>query len=126
MLAHHRITHANLSVRCHNSGGCVPARSALRTAIEHGIRGGALYDALIAATAAHHGHTLVSADRRAATVYAVFNVEVIYVGSAAAPGPCSSPRVGPISDRAVADRGHSDRLRAVSDLIDDPVCADSQ
>jgi predicted nucleic acid-binding protein len=54
-------------------------RSALRTAIEHGIRGGALYDALIAATAAHHGHTLVSADARAATVYAAFDVEVIYV-----------------------------------------------
>jgi predicted nucleic acid-binding protein len=38
----------------------------LRNAVEHGIRGGALYDALIAATAAHHRHTLVTADRRAA------------------------------------------------------------
>ena len=39
----------------------------------------ALYDALIAATAAHHGHTLLSADRRAAAVYAAFAVDVIYV-----------------------------------------------
>ncbi|MGH2884458.1 MAG: PIN domain-containing protein, partial [Solirubrobacteraceae bacterium] len=44
------------------------ARRALRTAVERGIRGGALYDALIAATATHHDHTLVSADRRAGPV----------------------------------------------------------
>lgn len=55
------------------------ARSALRAAVEHGLRGGALYDALIAATAAHHDHTLLSADRRAAPVYAAFGVDVVYV-----------------------------------------------
>jgi predicted nucleic acid-binding protein len=54
-------------------------RRGLRVAIEHGIRGGALYDALIAATAAHHNHTLISADRRAAPVYAAFGVEVVYI-----------------------------------------------
>lgn len=54
-------------------------RSALRAAIDHGIRGGALYDALIAATAAHHDHTLLSADRRAAPVYAALGVDVVYV-----------------------------------------------
>jgi predicted nucleic acid-binding protein len=55
------------------------ARRSLQTAIAYGIRGGALYDALIAATAAHHSHTLLSADRRAAPAYAAFGVEVVYV-----------------------------------------------
>jgi predicted nucleic acid-binding protein len=54
-------------------------RRALRAAVHHGVRGGALYDALIAATAAHHDHTLLSADRRAASVYAAFDVKVVYV-----------------------------------------------
>jgi predicted nucleic acid-binding protein len=57
-------------------------RRSLRVAIEHGTRGGALYDALIAATAAHHGHTLISADHRAAPVYAAFDVEVVYIVAA--------------------------------------------
>lgn len=54
-------------------------RRGLRTAVDYGIRGGALYDALIAATAAHHKHTLVSADRRAAPVYAAIGVDVVYL-----------------------------------------------
>lgn len=54
-------------------------RRALGTAVEHGIRGGALYDALIAATAAHNNHTLLSADRRAAPVYAAFGIDVVYI-----------------------------------------------
>jgi predicted nucleic acid-binding protein len=54
-------------------------RAALRAAVAYGIRGGALYDALIAATAAHHDHTLVSADRRAARVYSAFDVDVVYL-----------------------------------------------
>lgn len=58
------------------------ARRALRTAIKHGTRGGALYDALIAATAMNHDHTLLSADRRAASTYAALGVEVVYL-----PGP---------------------------------------
>jgi predicted nucleic acid-binding protein len=53
----------------------------LRTAVDSGIRGGALYDALIAATAAHHEYTLVSADRRAAPVYAAVGVDVVYLVS---------------------------------------------
>jgi predicted nucleic acid-binding protein len=57
------------------------ARRSLRFAVERGIRGGALYDALIAATAAHHRHTLVSADRRAAPVYEAFAVDVVYIAS---------------------------------------------
>lgn len=53
--------------------------SALRTAVGRGIRGGALYDALIAATAAHHGHRLVSADRRAAATYSALGADVVYI-----------------------------------------------
>jgi predicted nucleic acid-binding protein len=57
-----------------------PARSALRTAVERGIRGGALYDALVGATAAHHDRVLLTADRRAAPVYRALGVAVEYVG----------------------------------------------
>ena len=57
-----------------------PAFHSLRNAVEHGIRGGALYDALVAATAAHHHHTLVTADRRAAPVYQALGVTVTYIG----------------------------------------------
>jgi predicted nucleic acid-binding protein len=42
----------------------------------HGIRGGSTYDALIAATAKHHGHTLLSADRRARPVYEAIGARV--------------------------------------------------
>ena len=55
------------------------ARRALRTAVDQGERGGGLYDALIAATALHHRHTLVSADRRAAPVYNALGVDVVYL-----------------------------------------------
>lgn len=54
-------------------------RRALRTAVDHGIRGGALYDALVAATAVHHRHTLISADRRAAPVYSALGVDAVYI-----------------------------------------------
>jgi predicted nucleic acid-binding protein len=56
------------------------ASQSLRTAVEHGIRGGALYDALVAATAAHHRHTLLTADRRAAPTYRALGLTVTYVG----------------------------------------------
>jgi predicted nucleic acid-binding protein len=36
---------------------------------EHGIAGGAVYDALVAATAAHHDAVLLSCDRRAVATY---------------------------------------------------------
>jgi predicted nucleic acid-binding protein len=54
-------------------------RLGLQAAVKRGIRGGALYDALIAATAAHHDHTLLSADRRAGPVYEALGVEVVYL-----------------------------------------------
>ena len=41
---------------------------------EHGVSGGASYDALVAATAASHGAELVSCDRRAAPVYERYGV----------------------------------------------------
>ena len=56
-------------------------RRGLRTAVDSGFRGGALYDALIAANAVHHKCTLVSADRRAAAVYAAVGVDVVYLVS---------------------------------------------
>lgn len=55
------------------------ARAALRAAVEHGVRGGGLHDALVAATAAHHRHTLLTADRRAAPVYAALDVDLAFV-----------------------------------------------
>jgi predicted nucleic acid-binding protein len=55
------------------------ARAALRVAVDEGLRGGGLYDALVGATAAHHGHTLITADRRAAPVYAALGVDVAWV-----------------------------------------------
>jgi predicted nucleic acid-binding protein len=58
------------------------ACAAMHAAVARGVRGGALYDALIAATASHHNHTLVSADRRAAPVYAALGVEVVYIAAA--------------------------------------------
>lgn len=51
----------------------------LRESVERGIRGGALYDALIAATAKRHAHTLLSADRRAAPVYQALGADVVYI-----------------------------------------------
>jgi predicted nucleic acid-binding protein len=56
------------------------ARAALRRAVDRGVRGGALYDALVAATAEHHGAVLLTSDRRAAPVYAALGVTAEYVG----------------------------------------------
>jgi predicted nucleic acid-binding protein len=54
-------------------------RSCLRRAVDAGLRGGALYDALIAATAREHGATLLSADRRAREAYEAVGVDVSYI-----------------------------------------------
>jgi predicted nucleic acid-binding protein len=43
------------------------------------IAGGAVYDALVAITAAHHGYRLLSCDRRAASTYDRLGVEVTYL-----------------------------------------------
>lgn len=55
------------------------ARGCLDRAVAAGIRGGALYDALIAATAREHGATLLSADRRAREAYEAIGVDVSYI-----------------------------------------------
>ena len=60
----------------------VATRRALHDAVQAGIRGGSLYDALIAATAIEHDHRLLSADRRAAAAYAAVGVEVVYITAA--------------------------------------------
>jgi predicted nucleic acid-binding protein len=43
------------------------------------IAGGAVYDAIVAATAAHHGYRLLSCDRRAASTYDRLGVDVAYL-----------------------------------------------
>jgi predicted nucleic acid-binding protein len=55
------------------------ARSALERAVAAGLRGGALYDALIAATAAHHGARVLSADRRARRAYEAIGADASYL-----------------------------------------------
>jgi predicted nucleic acid-binding protein len=43
------------------------------------IAGGAVYDALVGLTAAHHGYRLLSCDRWAESVYTRLGVEVTYL-----------------------------------------------
>lgn len=45
-----------------------------------GIAGGAVYDALVAATAAEHGITLVTRDSRAAETYSRLDIDVELIG----------------------------------------------
>lgn len=45
-----------------------------------GITGGATYDGIIAATAAHHGHLLLSLDRRAERTYRAVGVDYELIG----------------------------------------------
>jgi predicted nucleic acid-binding protein len=49
--------------------------SLLKLAIEAGVTGGAIYDALVAATAKHAGATLLTRDLRAIPVYDVVGAE---------------------------------------------------
>ena len=46
---------------------------------EIGISGGAVYDALVAAAAAHHRLPLVSRDRRAIETYHIFGLDVEFL-----------------------------------------------
>lgn len=45
-----------------------------------GVSGGAVYDALVGATAAEHGVPLVTRDRRAEATYRSLDVDVVFVG----------------------------------------------
>jgi predicted nucleic acid-binding protein len=47
---------------------------------ERAIAGGSVYDALVAATAAAHTATLITCDRRAASVYETYGLRVSYLG----------------------------------------------
>ncbi len=51
-------------------------RDLVATLSRAGVRGGAVYDALVAATAQHHGLALVTADRRARRVYELVGVDI--------------------------------------------------
>lgn len=46
----------------------------IELAVEAGVTGGAIYDALVAATAKHAGATLLTRDRRARAIYEVVGV----------------------------------------------------
>lgn len=54
-------------------------RSLLTRLASLSIAGGAVYDAMTAATAARHGHALLSCDPRAASIYGRLDVEVVYL-----------------------------------------------
>jgi predicted nucleic acid-binding protein len=54
-------------------------RDALQRAVKAGVRGGALYDALIAATASKHRAQLLSADRRARGAYQAMGVNATFI-----------------------------------------------
>ncbi len=54
-------------------------RKALHTAVDAGVRGGALYDALIAATAAAHDAEVLSADQRALPTYRAMGAVVRFI-----------------------------------------------
>jgi predicted nucleic acid-binding protein len=54
-------------------------RKALEQAIDAGVRGGALYDALIAATASAHDAELLSADQRALPTYRTMGALVRFI-----------------------------------------------
>ncbi|WP_354699222.1 Ribonuclease VapC40 [Paraconexibacter sp. AEG42_29] len=54
-------------------------RATLGTLVRAGVRGGALCDGVIGLTALHHGATLVSADRRAASTYDALGVPAVFV-----------------------------------------------
>ena len=61
----------------------LPARqqqSLIAFAIEAGITGGAIYDALVAATAKHAGATLLTRDRRAIPTYELVGASFEFVG----------------------------------------------
>ena len=47
---------------------------------EHAVTGGGAYDALVAATAVAHAATLITCDRRAASVYEAYGARATYLG----------------------------------------------
>ncbi len=47
---------------------------------DHDVTGGAAYDALVAATAAKHKASLLTCDKRAASLYESYGVRAIFIG----------------------------------------------
>jgi predicted nucleic acid-binding protein len=47
---------------------------------DHHVTGGGAYDALVAATAAKHRATLITCDKRAASLYDSYGVRAIFIG----------------------------------------------
>ncbi len=47
---------------------------------EHAVAGGGAYDALVAATAAAHSASLITCDRRAASVYESYGLRATFIG----------------------------------------------
>jgi predicted nucleic acid-binding protein len=60
-------------------------RASLEKAVAQGVRGGALYDALIAAVAAKHGAELLSADARARPTYEAMGIGAVFIDFESAP-----------------------------------------
>lgn len=61
----------------------LPAREQMRlwdSLASLGVHGGATYDALVAATAKHHGYHLMSVDRRAERTYRAIGVDYEIIG----------------------------------------------
>jgi len=74
---------AFLAQRFRDSPLTLPARAhvaLLQTASESGLAGGAIYDAIVAATARHAGATLLTRDHRARPVYERIGVRHQMVG----------------------------------------------
>jgi len=57
-------------------------REALQRAVAAGVRGGALYDALIGATAQHAGVQVLTADRRARVAYESVAARPVFLSAA--------------------------------------------
>jgi predicted nucleic acid-binding protein len=55
-------------------------RACMRRAVDAGLQGGALYDALVATTAAERGATLLSADLRAQAAYEAMGASMSFIG----------------------------------------------
>ena len=47
---------------------------------DHSVTGGGAYDALVAATAAAHSASLITCDRRAASVYVSYGIQAAFIG----------------------------------------------
>ena len=77
--------HASAALRSYSSQILVLPADELSDAIDRfvvaRVSGGSSYDALIAATAAHHGASLLTRDERAAEIYERLGADVMWVAT---------------------------------------------